>query len=89
MNKQHANNLTDLGCICCSIMGTGQTTRTEIHHIREGQGAAQRAGDYLTIPLCADCHRGKNGVHGDKRYLTIIKMTELDLLNETLKRVCR
>lgn len=89
MNKKHATNLVDIGCICCSIMDVPQSTRTEIHHIREGQGKSQRAGDYLTVPLCADCHRGKHGVHGDKQYLRIIKMTELDLLNETLKRVCK
>lgn len=51
------------------------------------KGIAMRAGDYLTIPLCYECHQGKLGIHGDKTYLKIFKMSELDLLNETIKRV--
>lgn len=89
MNKEHAENLVNHGCICCELMGTPQKTHTEIHHIREGQGKSQRAGDFLTIPLCVDCHRGTHGVHGDKKYLKILKMTELDLLNLTLLKVFR
>ncbi|WP_366518672.1 Ref family recombination enhancement nuclease [uncultured Gilliamella sp.] len=87
MNKNHASVLSNMPCICCELLGQRQQGRTCIHHIREGQGIAMRAGDYLTIPLCYECHQGKLGIHGDKTYLRILKMSELDLLNETLKRV--
>lgn len=87
MNKQHAEILSNMPCICCQLLSQSQQGRTCIHHIREGQGMAQRSGDYLTIPLCQDCHQGPLGIHGDRTYLKILKMSELDLLNETLKRV--
>ena len=87
MDKSHAERLVSIGCVCCDLLGMTQATATNIHHIREGQGMAQRAGDYLTIPLCKECHQGKNGVHGNRQYLKILRMTELDLLDYTLKRV--
>lgn len=58
-----------------------------VHHIREGQGMAQRASDFLTIPLCPDCHQGRCGVHGDKSYLRARKLTELDMLANTIERL--
>ncbi|CAM8831139.1 hypothetical protein [Burkholderia pseudomallei] len=77
-----------MDCICCYLLGRRQTSITDVHHIRTGQGGAQRAGNFLVLPLCHDdCHQGPNGVHGDKTYLRILKMTELDLLNATLERL--
>lgn len=55
------------------------------HHIREGQGMAQRASDFLAIPLCPECHQGQMGVHGDRTMLRIHKLTELDLLARTIE----
>jgi len=46
---------------------------------------AQRADDWLTIPLCHECHQGRIGVHGDKTLLRIYKKTELSMLAWTLK----
>jgi hypothetical protein len=57
------------------------------HHIREGQGVAQRASDVLSIPLCYSCHKGKNVIHGDRTMLRIYKVDELDLLELTLERI--
>jgi len=57
----------------------------QVHHIREGQGLAQRADSWLTIPLCVDCHTGKNGIHGDRAMLRIMKTDELGLLAKTLE----
>lgn len=74
-------------CICCTLLGQPQTSKTDVHHLREGQGGAQRASDFLTIPLCHDdCHQGRNGIHGERVYLRILKMTELDLLAATIER---
>jgi len=56
-----------------------------VHHIREGQGMSQRASNWLTIPLCPQCHTGPMGVHGDKTMLRVKKTTELELLAETYR----
>lgn len=84
--KKHLARVASLGCILCWLLDQGNPP-AEIHHIREGQGGGQRAGHYLTIPLCPDCHRGPNGIHGDRSRLRMVKMTELDLLDLTLSRL--
>lgn len=82
------DRIAKMACICCTLLGRQQESRTEVHHARVAQGGAQRGGHFCTIPLCAeDCHRGRNGVHGDRRYLAILKVTELDLLNATIERL--
>jgi hypothetical protein len=72
-----------LPCILCGARPV------EVHHIREGQGAAQRAQDTLTIPVCPSCHRGPNGIHGLGRrgFYARYKRTELDLLAATLEKL--
>jgi len=59
----------------------------QVHHIRAGQGGAQRASHFLTLPLCPGCHQGPQGVHGDKTMLRIMKKNELDLLAETIELI--
>lgn len=44
-----------------------------------------RASDYLTVALCVDCHRGTHGFHGTKSLMRIAKLSEMDLLAETVK----
>lgn len=45
---------------------------------------AQRAHDWLTVPLCWECHQGKNGIHGDRSLWRIYKLDELDVLAATI-----
>ena len=71
-------------CVCCRLLSREQEGRTFVHHIRERQGMSQRAPHYLGIPLCFACHQGPNGIHGDRALLRILKLTELDLLAETI-----
>ena len=71
--------VADLPCACCGQEGV------QLHHIREGQGMAQRAGNFLVVPLCPDCHTGQLGVHGDKTMMRIKKLTELDMLASTIE----
>ena len=94
--KRHLARVGAMSCICCTLLGQQQVARTEVHHGRTGQGGAQRASDFLVIPLCGSstksgpkdgCHRGPLGVHGDKTFLRILKCTELDLLAATLERL--
>lgn len=52
---------------------------SEAHHVRQHS-------QYLAIPLCPDCHRGsRNGWHGQRVMWNIMKMDELDVLNETIR----
>lgn len=54
-----------------------------MHHVREGQGIAQRAANWLVIPLCPACHGqelGGKGVHGDKSLLRIYEVDEMSML---------
>lgn len=79
--KRHMGRVAQLPCVLCGA------SPVEVHHIREGQGAAQRAQDVLTCALCPACHRGPNGLHGlgRKGFYTRYKLDELDLLARTLE----
>ena len=79
--KQHMAKIAQLPCACCGEIGV------HVHHIREGQGMSQRASDFLTIPLCPECHQGPNGVHGDRSLMRIYKLSELDMLANTIMRL--
>lgn len=86
--SEYMGRVAGMQCICCYLLDRRQESKTDVHHIRTGQGGAQRAGNFLVLPLChEDCHQGANGIHGDQTYLRILKMTELDLLNATLDRM--
>lgn len=84
--QRHMGRVAALGCILCRHLNWGETP-AQVHHIREEQGAAQRASDFLTVPLCPEHHTGATGIHGlrargfERRY----KLSELDLLAMTLE----
>ena len=88
--SDHMGRVAALGCILCRHLGNGATP-AEVHHIRDGQGAAQRASDWLTVPLCPEHHRGESGLHGlgrrgfERRY----RLNELDLLAGTIEALYR
>jgi hypothetical protein len=46
-----------------------------------------RASDFLTVALCEDCHRGTHGFHGTKSLMRIAKLSEMDLLAETVRQM--
>lgn len=86
--KAHMDRVAGLGCILCRLLGQEQESKTDLHHIREGQGMAQRASNWLVVPLCHDgCHQGRLGIHGDRTLLRIAKVDELDLLAATLNEL--
>lgn len=80
----HMDRVAELGCLLC-----GQPA--EIHHLREGQGMAQRASNWLTVPLCAEHHRGASGLHGlgERGFARRYRLEELDLLAQTIERLAR
>ena len=86
--KAYMNIAATLPCACCGDAGP-----VELHHARAGQGTAMRGGNFCVIPLCVPCHRGVNGVHGDKFMLKVFKTGEIKMLNNTIgevfKRVSR
>jgi hypothetical protein len=85
--SRHMERVAGLPCVLCKAT-TGQSRYgVHVHHIREGQGAAQRADDMLTVALCPSCHQGPNGVHGlgRKGFYARYKLDELDLLAMTLE----
>lgn len=74
-------------CVLCRLLVKKQETPTEAHHPRDGVGLAQRSGDFCTIALCRECHTGPMGVHGDRTYLRMTKVTEWDLHDLTQQEV--
>lgn len=86
--RRHHERIAGMSCVVCDALGIGQLTNTTVHHIREGQGMSQRASHWLAVPLCWDDHQGPNGVHGNRTRMRMAKMDELDMLAETIRRLC-
>ena len=76
--KTYLNRVAELPCAACG------DTPIQIHHIREGQGMGQRAGNGMVIPLCPECHLGDFSIHSSREQFTGIYGSELQLLNETI-----
>ena len=88
--RAYMDRVREVGCILCKLLDQRQESRTDLHHIREGQGMAQRAQNWLVVPLCHDgCHQGPAGIHGSRALLRIAKVDEMDLLAATLSEVMR
>lgn len=81
----HMAHVLTLPCAICQALGMAQVGRTYAHHIREGQGGAQRAHDELTLPLCYEHHQGKTGIHGDRSAWRLAKLDELDVLAAVIR----
>ena len=77
--KRYLDKVASLPCMVCGADGV------HIHHVREGQGMAQRAQNWLAVPLCPTCHTGSQGIHGDRRLLKARKLDEMDLLAMTIE----
>lgn len=74
-DREHLARVKSLPCSLCAAPGP-----SDAHHIEQGK-------HYTCIPLCKDCHTGRNGIHQEKIMWKLLKMTELDCLNETIKRL--
>ena len=78
--------VASLPCVLCELIGQTQTTHTEVHHLREGQGMSQRAHHFRVAALCEECHRGTAGIHGDRALLRIANVSEGDLADITAEK---
>lgn len=83
-DKAYMGRVAELGCIVCKVLFS-RFEPAQVHHIREGQGMAQRASNWLVVPLCPSCHTGPQGIHGDRSLMRIGKLEELDLLALTIE----
>lgn len=82
--KQHLDRVAALCCIACRQFGIDDTP-AEIHHLRDGYGAAQRAPYDETIPLCPTHHRsGPYGIafHAGPKAFEKRYGTERELLEQ-------
>ncbi|MGW8664708.1 Ref family recombination enhancement nuclease [Serratia ureilytica] len=87
--KQWLSDVADLGCVVCRNLGYGPSP-AEIHHIRTGQGTAQRATHKQTLPLCPTHHRtGGHGVavHAGRKTWEKNYGSELELLEQVTREV--
>ena len=75
--SKHMGRVAELSCIACNAAGV------QVHHIR----TERIKNDFLTIPLCPECHLGAFSIHKSKRQFENIYGDELHLLAETLKRL--
>lgn len=83
-DKKHLQAVSELGCIVCRQNGYLDTP-AEIHHIRAGQGCAQRSNNFQVLPLCHIHHRtGGWGValHAGQKTWEATNGTELELLDK-------
>jgi len=73
--SKYMEKVSKLNCIACGSYGV------HVHHIRE----ERIKNDYLTIPLCPECHLGSFSIHKSKRQFENVYGSELDLLAKTIK----
>jgi hypothetical protein len=76
--REHVGKIKAMPCICCVLLERAPDGPSEAHEIEQGKW-------FLSIPLDWQCHRGPKGLHGDKSYMKLLHMSELGLLNETIK----
>ena len=77
----HMGRVKELPCGLCGAPGPSSA-----HHILEGRIPGRKSPDWLTIPLCFDCHQGSvNGIHGQRRMWQVMKGNEAQILNNTLE----
>ncbi len=86
--RQWLSDVAELGCICCRNMGFGASL-AEIHHVRTGQGMAQRASHTDVLPLCPPHHRVcyETGFHASPKSWQEIHGSEIELLEQTKQEV--
>ena len=73
--RAHLARVKELACSVCDAPGPSSA-----HHI-------DQALHFCTVALCWDCHQGKAGWHGTKALWRVRKMTELDALDVTIRRL--
>lgn len=78
--QDYMDRVASLGCLICG-------SPAQLHHPREGQGKAQKAPDWLVVPLCPSHHTGPEGIHNRRTFYLRHRMDEWDLLAMTIERL--
>lgn len=74
--REHVDKIKHMPCAVCGSAGFN-----EAHEIEQGLW-------FLSLPLCADCHRGSNnGLHGRRAMWKVMKKTELSCLNDVVQQL--
>ena len=86
--RAHMDRVANLGCYLCRHLGYGPTP-AQVHHLREGQGMAQRGSNWITVPLCDKHHANSSpdGIHGGRRAWKLAQVDEIDALADTIERL--
>lgn len=71
----HIERVAALDCVICDA-----PSPSEVHEPEQGMW-------WISMPLCAACHRGPQGWHGTRLRWTLRKMSELAAINETQRRL--
>ena len=78
---RHLSAVAELPCCVCGGMPV------EVHHVLEGRTPGRRSSDWTAIPVCPECYRGKEGIHGGRLLWKLAKQDELKALGETLEAI--
>jgi len=73
--KRHMAKIARLPCAACNAIGV------HVHHIRE----ERLKDDFLTTPLCPECHQGAFSIHMSKKQFESVYGSELQLLAKTIE----
>jgi hypothetical protein len=86
--KEYMGRVAALGCYLCNHLGHGHVP-AQVHHVREGQGMAQRASNWLTVPLCERHHANYSvdGWHGQRKAWKLAGKDEMDALAWTIEQL--
>lgn len=86
--RNYMGRVAELGCYLCQRLGYGPTP-AQVHHVREGQGMAQRASNFLVVPLCDTHHANSSpdGIHGQRKAWKRAGVDEMDGLAWTIERL--
>jgi len=73
--REHVTRIKEMDCGVCGASGP-----SDAHELKQGQW-------FTSIPLCKDCHQGSfNGIHGQARIWATMKLDEMAVLNETIRK---
>jgi len=80
--------VAEVPCVLCRHMGLGDS-QSEVHHLKYGTGASDRASDFIVAALCVRHHRVEypESVHALKEHGLRLRynLSEVDLLAMTLE----
>lgn len=72
---KHINRVASLSCVVCSA-----PPPSEVHEPEQGLW-------FASMPLCPECHRGPDGWHGTRQRWKLRRISELQAINETHRRL--